>query len=220
LAATQAAITSARRAGSNDQSLKVGFILGTELDSTLRTFTHLHPDIEIEVKRIRWWNQAESLLEGAVDVAFVRLPIDTEGLRLRLLYSEPLQVALACDHPLAAEPAVSIAQLADDPVLVHADATQAWIAVWTIDPRPDGSHPRQGPIIRDMEEVLEYVKAGRGVIFLPGAVCEAFHRPDVAYVPVTDIPPGQIAIAWNETQTSPLVTDLIETATAELAPTS
>jgi DNA-binding transcriptional LysR family regulator len=70
-----------------------------------------------------------------------------------------------------------------------------------------------------MEEVLAYVKAGRGVIFLPGAICDAFHRPDVTYVPITDIPPGQIAIAWNETQTSWLVTDLVATATAELAST-
>jgi DNA-binding transcriptional LysR family regulator len=215
LATSQAAVTNTRRAGKSDRSLTVGFMLGTDLDPTLRAFSRRHPDTDIQLKRIRWWNQTRALLEGGVDVAFVRLPIDTEGLRLLPLYTEPLQVALPRDHPLASETAVSIADLADDPVLVYADASPTWNAVWTIDPRPDGSHPRQGPIVRDMEEILEYVKAGRGVIFLPSAISEAFPRPDVAYVPITDIPPGQIALAWNETQSSLLVTELIEVATAD-----
>jgi DNA-binding transcriptional LysR family regulator len=68
-----------------------------------------------------------------------------------------------------------------------------------------------------MEEVLEYVKAGRGVIFLPRAITEAFPRPEVAYVPVTDIAPGQIALAWNPAHHSPLVADLAQAATAQLA---
>jgi DNA-binding transcriptional LysR family regulator len=120
-------------------------------------------------------------------------------------------------HPLAAKPTVSIGELANEPVLVHADASPEWTAFWTIDPRPDGSHPPQGPVIRDMEEVLEYVKAGRGVSFLPRAITNAFPRPAVTYVPVTDIAPGQIALAWNATHHSPLVADLAEAATVHLA---
>ena len=218
LAASQATVKLARRAGSGGRSLKVGFMLGTDLDPALRAFTHDHPDVDVQIKRIRWWNQTQALLDGGVDIAFVRLPIDTDGLQLVPLYSEPIRVALPADHLLAAEPAVSIADVADEPVLVYADASPAWNAVWTLDPRPDGSHPRQGPLVRDMEEILEYVKAGRGVIFLPGAITDAFPRHEVAYVPITDVPPGQIALAWSETQSSPLVIDLARAATAELAP--
>ena len=217
LAASHAAVEHARRAGKGDRSLKVGFMLGADLDSTLRAFSQAHPDIDIQLKRIRWWNQTKMLLDGGVDIGFVRLPIDSEGLQLRALYTEPLKVALPHDHPLAAEPAASIADLLDEPILVYADASPTWNAFWTIDPRPDGSHPRHGPVVRDMEEILEYVKAGRGVIFLPDAITQAFPRPDITYVPVTDIPPGQIALAWNETQLSPLVADLIQAATGELA---
>jgi DNA-binding transcriptional LysR family regulator len=68
-----------------------------------------------------------------------------------------------------------------------------------------------------MEEVVEYVKAGRGVIFLPRAICEAFPRAEVSYVPVTDIPPGDIALAWSATQHSPLVAALAQAATEHLA---
>jgi DNA-binding transcriptional LysR family regulator len=217
LGASQAAVTNTRRAGKGNPSLKVGFILGSDFEPVLRAFADRHPDADIQVKRIRWWNQTETLLEGAVDVAFVRLPIETEGLQLLPLYTEPRQVALPEQHPLAAKPTVSIAELANEPVLVHADASPEWSAFWTIDPRPDGSRPPQGPVIRDMEEVLEYVKAGRGIIFLPAAICDAFPRPEVSYVPVTDIPPGEIALAWNATQHSPLVAELAQAAMDHLA---
>jgi DNA-binding transcriptional LysR family regulator len=217
LAASHAAVRNARRAGKGDRSLKVGFMLAADLDPAVRAFAQLHPDIEIEMKRIRWWNQGEALLEGGIDVAFVRLPIATEGLELVPLYTEPLVVALSHDHPLAAERAVSVADIADEPVLLYADASPAWNAVWTIDPRPDGSHPRHGPIVRDMEEIVEYVRAHRGVIFLPSAIGEAFPRPDIVYVPIADGPSGQIALAWNPTHPSRLVGDFVELAKAAIS---
>jgi DNA-binding transcriptional LysR family regulator len=213
LAASQAAVNNTRRAGKGERSLTVGFMLGTELDPTIHAFSKRHPDLDIRLKRIRWWNQSKALHEGAVDIAFVRLPLDTEGLELLPLYTEPVEVALPREHRLAGQTALSMADLTDEPVLVYADAAPAWNAVWTVDPRPDGSHPRQGPIVRDMEEILEYVKAGRGVIFLPTAITDAFPRPDVAYIPITDFSPGQVAVAWSRSQQSPLITNFVRAAT-------
>jgi DNA-binding transcriptional LysR family regulator len=69
-----------------------------------------------------------------------------------------------------------------------------------------------------MEEILEYVKAGRGVIFLARPICEAFPRPDVTYVPIVDATPGQIALAWAENHVSLLVADLVEAASTHLTP--
>jgi DNA-binding transcriptional LysR family regulator len=214
LAATEAAASNARRAGRGDRSLKLGFMLGTDLEPTLRAFAEEHPDVDVEVKRIRWWNQADELLNGAVDVAFVRLPIASEGLQVLPLYTEPLSVALPAAHPLATRSALSIADVADEPVLGLADAPAAFSAVWTVDPRPDGSHPRQGPTVHDMEEIVEYVRVGRGVIFLPAAITEAFPRSDIADVPLGDVGPGHIALAWSSRQRSPLVADLVQAATA------
>jgi DNA-binding transcriptional LysR family regulator len=189
-------------------------MLGTELDPTIRAFSKRHPDLDIRLKRIRWWNQSQALHEGAVDIAFVRLPLDTEGLDLLPLYTEAVHVALPREHRLAGQSALSIADLTSEPVLVYADAAPDWNAVWTVDPRPDGSQPRQGPVVRDMEEILEYVKAGRGIIFLPTAITDAFPRPDVVYIPVTDFSPGQIALAWSRSQQSSLITDFVQAATA------
>jgi hypothetical protein len=37
-----------------------------------------------------------------------------------------------------------------------------------------------------------------------------YGRPEVVYVPVTDIPPIQIAIAWNADRRSSLIGDFVD----------
>jgi DNA-binding transcriptional LysR family regulator len=113
------------------------------------------PTSTFRSKRLRWWNQAQELLDGSVDIGFVRLPIASEGLTLLSLYTEPLCVALPPDHPFAGPRAIGIADVADEPVLVYADAAPAWNVFWSVDPRPDDSRRRRGPSVRDMEEILE-----------------------------------------------------------------
>jgi DNA-binding transcriptional LysR family regulator len=193
-------------------ALTVGFMLGVDVDPTLRIFRERHPDVGIQLQRLRWWNQAEALLDGRVDVGFVRFPVPPQGLGLLPLYAEPLTVALAADHPLATRPSVGIADLADEPVLRYADAPPAWNAFWSMDPRPDGSQPRHGPVVRDMEEIVQYVRTGSGVAFLPAAISAAFPRPDIAYVPLTGVPAGQIVLAWEAARESALVGAFAEAA--------
>jgi DNA-binding transcriptional LysR family regulator len=63
-----------------------------------------------------------------------------------------------------------------------------------------------------MEEIIEYVRAGRGVAFLPTAIAAAFPRRDMAYVPIADIPSGQVILAWSDHSHSPYVAALAESA--------
>lgn len=212
LAIARTAVYKARRASTGDNVFKVGFMLGMDTETALSAFSARHPDVSVLLQRLRWWNHGESVRDGRVDAGFVRLPIAEEGLELLPLYTEPLNVALPEDHPAAARPALSIADIADEPVLYYADAIPAWNTFWCADPRPDGTQARRGPIVRDMEEIVEYVRTGRGVAFLSDAVCAMFPRPGITYVPVTDIPPGQVALAWQAGRRSPLVAALAEAA--------
>jgi DNA-binding transcriptional LysR family regulator len=216
LALSQSVLDGTRRAGSGDRTLTVGFMLGTAINPPLHVFAELYPEVEIQFRRLRWWNLTQPILDGGVDAAFVRLPIPSEGLTVLPLYTEQLCVTLPIDHPLTANPSVSIADVADEPVLLYADGTAAWNAFWTVDPRPDGTQPKPGPAVHDMEEIIEYVRAGRGVVFLPTAIAAAFPRNDMAYVPITDIPLGQVILAWSDNLHSPYVAALAESAQATL----
>ncbi|MEV5546613.1 LysR substrate-binding domain-containing protein [Streptomyces sp. NPDC052309] len=218
LAAAQAAQERAGRIGAGRHTLTVGFMLGTDVTAALNAFSANHPDVPIELVRIRWWNQARSLLDGTVDIAFVRLPVDSDGLDVLPLYPERLSAVLPARHPLAGEAGMHVTALAGEPVLQYADATPAWTAVWNAVPRPDGTQPPRGPAFHDMEELLGYVRAGRGVVLVPEPVAAVFPRPDIAYVPVTGVSPGRVALAWDDARRSTLVTDFVEAARSTLRP--
>ena len=212
LALTQTALESVRRTAAGNDAFRVGFMLGMDTEATLRAFTASQPGVSVLLERLRWWNHGESIRSGHVDAGFVRLPIAEDGLELLPLYTEPIYVALTSEHPKAAGDALAIAELADEPALQYTDAIPAWNAFWCADPRPDGTQARRGPAVHDMEEIVEYVRTGRGVAFLPAAVCIMFPRPGITYVPVTDIPPGQVALAWPADRRTPLVAALAHAA--------
>jgi len=212
LAAARAARDDTRRAAAGDETLRVGFMLGINTEAALTAFSLRHPGIGVLLERLRWWNHGEAVRDGRVDAGFVRLPIAGEGLELLPLYTEPLHVALPAEHPLVGKSALGIADLAAEPVLHYADAIPAWNAFWCADPRPDGTQARRGPVVHDMEEIVEYVRTGRGVAFLPTAITTRFPRPGIAYVPVADIPPGQVALAWAAERRTPLVAALAQAA--------
>jgi len=197
LAVSQAAVDRARRAGHGEQSLTVGFMLGMDISAVTAEFARTHPEVEIQLQRLRWWNHAAALRDGRVDVGFVRMPLPADGLEITELYTEPICVALSAGHPLAAMPSVRLTDLADEPVLLYADADPGWNAVWTFDPRPDGSRPRPGPYVHDMEEIVAYVRASRGVAYLPVPVTAAIAPHGVTFVPVDDVPPGRVVLAWD-----------------------
>ncbi|MFB4284781.1 LysR substrate-binding domain-containing protein [Nonomuraea sp. MTCD27] len=212
LAAGQAAQDRVRRIDAGEHTLTVGFMLGTDVTAALSGFSAGHPDVPIELVRIRWWNQARPLLDGTVDVGFVRLPVDADGLDVLPLYPERLSLVLPARHPLSGEAGIRVADLAGEPILQYADAAPDWAAVWSAAPAPDGTQPVRGPAFRDIEELLGYVRAGRGVALLPEPVAALFPRPDIAYVPAIDVPPGRVALAWDGTRQSRLVTDFVTAA--------
>ncbi len=212
LAVARTALKRAQLASAGDKTFKIGFMLGMDTEGVLAAFTARHPDVSVLLHRLRWWEHGEAVRDGRVDAAFVRLPIAEEELELLPLYTEPLNVALPDDHAHATNPTLTIADIADEPVLHYADAIPAWNAFWCADPRPDGTQARRGPLVHDMEEIVEYVRTGRGVAFLPAAICAMFPRPGITYVPVTDLPPGQVALAWQAGRRTPLISTLAEVA--------
>jgi DNA-binding transcriptional LysR family regulator len=144
-----------------------------------------------------------------VDVAFVALPVDRRGLELLPFQMDRRVAVLPADHPAAGRSEIGIDDLADDPVIVQGGATEEWNAFHNVDPRPDGSHPRRGPVAGNFQEKLELVAAGAAVSFLPESVARHYIPPGIVYVPVTDIPPIEICIAWQPERSSRLVDGFI-----------
>lgn len=212
LAASDALLLRAQRAAASELQIQIGFMLGIDIDGVIEVFSSRHPEVEVRLKRLRWWNHGQAIADGTVDVGFVRLPVPSEGLRVLPLYREAICVSLPGGHPLASRAVVALADLADEPMLRYADATPAWDAFWTADPRPDGTEAQRGPQVHDMEEIIEYVRGRRGLAFLPAPIAAAFAGRGVVFVPISDIPPGQVALASSNHADSPYIAPLTKAA--------
>lgn len=84
-------------------------------------------------------------------------------------------------------------------------AHRFWVDWWAVNPRPDGSQPTWGYENDNVEEMLEHVAAGAGYCIVPRSMTEFYRHPDLAWVPIIDIEPLRIALAWRAGESSPLV---------------
>ncbi|WP_254550729.1 LysR family transcriptional regulator [Catellatospora tritici] len=195
-------VTAAAR---GSQRLMVGFRAGITATPAVREFAIRHPDVIVDVQRLESDDQATMLLDGRIDIGFVRLPIDETGLRVTPLYTEPRVAVLPAGHRLAGKEQITEADLAGEPLLWHADpSTQPT-------KRP---HPNAGYLVRGVDETLEHVAAGRGISFLARSATVFYSHPEVRYVPVTDLAPDQVCLAVAESRISPLVDDFLTAAQA------
>ena len=208
-----------RRAASRRPPITVGFLVGDPIISVVRAYNGAHPDAEVEVHRIYWYEQPAAILNNRVDVSFVHLPMEEDGLDFAYLYSVPRVALLPADHRLADRTSVSIADLADDPVVRHRGASPIWESWNSIDPRPDGRRPRRGPEVGNLEETIEAVGTGRAIGFVPASVTTALQMPpEVIVMPVADIAPTEVCLAWNADRRSETIRDLVTAAHTVSAP--
>ncbi|MGW4113208.1 LysR family transcriptional regulator [Actinosynnema sp. NPDC004786] len=202
-------------AAAESNVLRVGFVAsgGGEVARRVRSaFAARRPDVVVEPKRCDWGGEPDALRQGLVDVAFVWLPADTDGLRFRVVATEPRYVALARDHPLAGRGSVGIADLRDEPLMWTRKAPKEWVDWWAVNPRPDGAEPVWGPENDNVEEMLEHVASGAAVCLGPESMAGYYAHPDLVWRPVTDVEPLRIAVAWVPGDTGSAVREFVATA--------
>ncbi|WP_316161901.1 LysR family transcriptional regulator [Bradyrhizobium sp. SZCCHNRI20481] len=124
LARVEAVETGFRRRarGTKAQRLRVGAIDSAAaglLPQLLHDFREQHPGIAVHLLEEKTIRLLPKILSGALDLAFVRPPARTDvRLEFRALLSESAVVALPQRHRLASRAAVSLADIADQPLIV------------------------------------------------------------------------------------------------------
>lgn len=127
-------------------------------------------------------DQVAVLHEAIADVSFVRLPVDRVGLSVIPLYDETPVVVVPKEHPVALFESVTLADLAAE------DRVSASLS---------------------MEDAVELVAAGGGILIVPQSIARLHARKDVVARPVTDAAPTSVAIAWLEEHTTPRVEEFV-----------
>ena len=203
------ALDTARRAASGQTGrLRVGFEAAGagRLSTRARArFLARFPHVKVEPRRFEWGGEVAALHDGECDVAFAWLPADLTGLRHEIVATEARYAGLATEHPLAARERLRVDELNDEPIMWTRRAPRYWVDWWAVNPRPDGSEPRWGPENENVEEMLEQVADGSAYCIVPASMTEFYARPDLAWVPLDDVDPLRIALAWRERDANPLV---------------
>ncbi|MEU0795270.1 LysR substrate-binding domain-containing protein [Amycolatopsis sp. NPDC005961] len=205
LASADAARRRVTAAARGSQRMMVGFRAGIAVAPAIQQFAVRHPDVRVDMQRIEADEQAAMLLDGRLDVGYVRLPIDEAGLRVVPLYTEPRVAVLPAGHRLAGKEEVTEADLAGEPLLWHADASTQPTR------RP---HLNAGYLVRGVDETLEHVASGRGISFLARSATVFYTHPEVVYVPVPDLAPDQVCLAVAAAHLTPVVDDFVAAAKA------
>jgi DNA-binding transcriptional LysR family regulator len=190
----------------------VAFMPGLIVTEPVRAFGDAHPELTVEVLRTSRADQAAVLHDGRADVGYVRLPVDRHGLQLRTLLHEPNVAVLPAGHRLAGKETISLADLADEHLLQHPDIVPEWRAVAT-EWRGRGRVPPLR-ITHAVEEKLEHVAAGRGIVVLPESTACYYQRPGVVHVRIGDIPLAETCLAWPSSRRSPLIAEFASLAAA------
>jgi DNA-binding transcriptional LysR family regulator len=187
---------------------------GLIVTAEVRALTRQHPELSVDVLRTNWDDQTEVIHDGRVDVSYVRLPIDSRGLEVRPLLSEPRVVVVPADHQLAGKEQISIGDLADEHLLQDPSAVPEWRDVAT-ELRDAEGRPAI-PHYRSVEEKLEHVAAGRGVIVLPLSTATFYTRDDITHIGIEDIGPNHVCLAWDSARHNPLIEEFVSIATSGL----
>lgn len=174
---------------------RVSFVTGVTPDKWATNWRRRPAASPLELLPVTEAEQLAALRAGDVQMAFVRLPVEREGLHLIPLYREVPVVVVHHEHPVAAYDEIPVADLAYEHLLQDPDDVPAWRDVAT--EVREGTRYAVPPM--SLKQAVESVAAQAGVVVLPMSVARVHHRKDVVAVPVIGVPETQIGLAWPET---------------------
>jgi DNA-binding transcriptional LysR family regulator len=168
------------------ERLVVGFAPGLHVSDAVREFAKTHPDVQIGLVHLKWWEQEAPLRDGRVDVAYLRRPFIDTGLSTIPIGHERKVVCLPVAHPLASRRTVVLTDLDGEPIL--------------------NGQERRTPSV---EEKFELIAAGHVIAIVPQSVADSYSRPDLVYRHVTDIEPVETCLAVADHRREPRIRDFV-----------
>ncbi|MFC3894892.1 LysR family transcriptional regulator [Lentzea rhizosphaerae] len=184
------------------RTLTVGMLADHGAARVAAAFREQHAGVEIRIRETDLTDPTCGLRTGQVDVALTRGPFDETGLKTRILRQDPVGAVLRPDDPLAHREHLTTADLAGREWFQFPDGTdEIWRNYW------HGGEPRRGPTVRGIQECVQSVLWNGSVGLTP----LGHDLDELKVVPLTDMPPSPVVIAWREDD--PLTRAFVEAAT-------
>ena len=134
------------------------------LPPVLDAFGKAHPAVEVTIVPDATANALESLLEGAIDLSVMSMPVKDRRVRTVRLVEDELVLVVSERHPLARKGSVAPQALRGERFLAYSPpesnhAFQQMLA-------PAGMSPQQVTVLQLTEAILELARANMGVTIL------------------------------------------------------
>jgi DNA-binding transcriptional LysR family regulator len=208
-AAEELAASAVRLAQGQTTVLRLGFISYSLTEPARRLLTEYarrEPDVDLQLRQYEWDDPSAGLLDGSSDAALVRLPFTgAERLDTVEIGRDALFAVMAEDSPLAREPRIRARRLVREPILETKIVSDPVFADhWFL--RRLGGRARPVPsAARTVDEWLGEIALGKGVDVVPEGLVDAYRRPGLAFVPVDDLEPSVLVLAWDPRRDSDAV---------------
>jgi DNA-binding transcriptional LysR family regulator len=192
-----------------------GVITWRLLPRMARAYRRRYPHVRLELRpSVFSAAQVSALIDGQIDVGFLRAPVPAGPLASRVILNESLMAVLPQDHPLAGEPEVHLVDLADDAFVSYVSMQGSALRDAAVHACfSAGFTPRVVQEAPDTHTVVALVGAAVGVALMP-ASAETLQIEGVVFTPIAGgvdvrVP---IALAWREGDTSPVLAGFLATA--------
>ncbi|RFU36558.1 LysR family transcriptional regulator [Actinomadura logoneensis] len=183
-------------------TLTIGFLGASQGELTPRViaaFRSGHPGTEVRMREVHLGDPFGALRDGTVDLLLTRLPVAEPDLTVGpVVLSEPRMLAVASDHPFARRDSVRMDDLARDVSFsARGPAPSYWWDAQIPPVTPSGLAVRRERPAETLQEMMTLVASGEGIAPVPRSVCCAYAYEAVAYVPIEDAPPSDVALVWR-----------------------
>lgn len=197
-----------------------GVLNHLSLPPLTRALRQRHPALELNlVGRVMTRDALTQLPSGALDLAFVGLPVESSSVTARLIAREPFGAVLPEDHPLASRASIDLVELADDGFVstpLNAGSNLQETAMRAC--LEAGFRPRIVQEITDPYMIMMLVAAGMGVALMTAGIAD-MTPPGAVYVPLAGEQRWmQHAIAWSPQRMSTALEAALAVA-SEVLPT-
>ena len=167
-------IDATRRAGRGESGvLTIGFAASamlTPLPGVFRAFRDRFPEVELRLREMSTSAQLDAIRAGFLDAGFLREPAADPTLLAEPVVREPFMAVLPPDHPRAADGALSLEAMADEPFVLFPRTVAPALYDQVLGLcRDAGFHPKQVQEAQEWLTIVALVDAGLGVSLVPAS---------------------------------------------------
>jgi DNA-binding transcriptional LysR family regulator len=143
------------------------------LPKTFARFKHLYPLVQISIYRNFSHKILQKVQEGAVDLGIVTLPLTAHNMEVLPVFRDEVQVVVPKSHPLARNRRVTVAEIANHPLILPKTGHTRVVMDRLL--RDHRDHLQISMELASVETIKKFVGAGLGI----SLISRTYAQPEV-----------------------------------------